>query len=54
MDMLGLRLEGDGSFNLESVFSPLKDQISLAIMDYQTTSVLINDLVGGLTTQYTL
>ena len=45
LDMLGLRLEGDSSFNLETVLRPLKDQISLAIMDYQTKSHIINELV---------
>lgn len=54
LDMLGLRLEGDGSFNLESVLRPLKDQISLTIMDYQATSHLINELVSSQITQIPL
>lgn len=46
LDNLAMRLESEGSFNIESVLSPLKDQISTAIMAYHSKSTLINTKVS--------
>ncbi|KAF6031250.1 GPC6 [Bugula neritina] len=38
MDALAQKVAGDGSYNLEAVLKPMKDQISTAIMGYQNNS----------------
>ncbi|XP_067948170.1 glypican-6-like [Watersipora subatra] len=38
MEMLSMRLKSDGSFNIESVLTPLKDQVSIVIMQYYDSS----------------
>lgn len=47
MDALAGKLAGDGSFNLESVLNPVKDQISSAIMHYHENSRDILHKVWG-------